>query len=135
MTHKDKLNKIVDILELCMKVYFIIIILAMVYNAKVHPEFFNVLKERPVKEVSNGIDLKQANGIYTPEWMYQASTISECKPLEYFSSFYHTWLLPFIYLIILYSVLALLVKYWDKIKELIEKEDEQKENIQKDKEN
>jgi|SRR3990167_308936 len=118
-------------LEWIIRFYIIIVVSVLIYDFNAHPELYTVIGERPVKQMTEqGIPLQANPYEIIPEYMYSASTMEECKPLQSLNKFYDRWLKPFLWMIILYALLALILKL--NIKKTNEKEIDTKAKQEKE---
>lgn len=114
------------ILEWIIKFWIVISIAWLVYDFNAHPDKYAVVDKRLVKNDTNAV----SNGVvaYVPEYLYTASTIEECKPLQSLNAYYNTWLKPLLFIIVLYSIIAMIIKH-DLLKYLKKLEEHDEENI------
>lgn len=112
----DVLGKVVNIGKKIIVIYFLFLIVLFIYYWNNHPEFFNTINKRPVRD---GISLTATDGFTYPEWMYEASTMEECKPLVTLQKYFDRFLYPLCWFMIMLGLISLLKwgidKYANKI--------------------
>ena len=128
----NKVQLILKWWNIVIRVYFIFLLCFLVYTNNTHPELLAVVSERPPTALQDAMAINQAGVVY-PQWMYSASTVSECKPMNFLYEFYKKWFEPFIALLAGYALFSLLLylKEWmDKNK--IEEDNENKTEPKKE---
>ena len=112
---EDRIKKALDkglfVLEWIIKFWIVLSIVWLVYDFNIHPENYAVVDERLEKNESMSEFGKTGQINYVPNYMYTASTTEECKPLKSLGNYYKRWLKPLLFLIVIYSILALIIRY------------------------
>ncbi len=88
-------------------IWFIIAAFIVWEDAKTNPQLYGLVEERPTaQEIGPG-----------QEWMLEASTFSECKPVVQYMQVYNKYFKPIIYFMVLMVVFSPIARNWKRIKE------------------